>query len=445
MSTANELRHIFDVQRQHQWLLRKGTGEQRVAKLQRLRSALLEIREEIDVALASDMERPKDSAASFELDYTIKAIDETVESLPQWMAPTELEPTNQKAGDRASLVYEPRGVVLLLGPWNFPFLLVFEPLVAAFSAGNCVIVKPSEMAPASSALIARVIRAVFDEREVAVVEGDRAVAAALLDLPFDHIFLTGSPNVGRVVMAAAARHLASVTLELGGKNPAFVDQDVNMDLVVQGIATGRYFNNGQACTATDYVLLPRGRVNEFSRKMGELVMERFYSDGVFDAHNLGRFINRSNYERVISYIDGAVAKGARILFGGKTRDAEAMTLEPTIITDVPADCDLMQDEIFGPVIILVPYDDVQEIFPMVRSHSKPLAISVFSDRDEFVQAVLGNTSSGMLSINGWALTFFEPKLPFGGVNESGIGAYHGLFGFKAFSHERAFYATSSGT
>lgn len=441
MSETNEIKRLFDLQSQHQWELRKTTYEQRAATLKRLRAALLDSRDELDAALAADMGRPKQDAAAFELDFTIRAIDETLDLLLQWMAPVELEPTNKKAGDYARLIYEPRGVVLLLGPWNFPYLLVFEPLVAAIAAGNCVIVKPSEMAPANSALIARIIRKVFDEKEVAVVEGDHTVANELLDYPFDHIFLTGSPKVGRIVMAAAAKHLASVTLELGGKNPAFVDKDVNMQIVAEGIATGRFFSNGQACTASDYILLPPERINEFAETMGALVKDRFYQNGKFDPSNLGRFIDRKNYDRVTGYIDSAVARGAKVLFGGG-RDAETLTLEPTLLTDVPEDCDLMQDEIFGPVMVAVPYTNLNEVFASVRSHGKPLSTCVFSLSDDFVQAILDNTSSGMFSINGWSLPFFEPKLPFGGVNTSGIGAYHGIFGFKAFSHERAVYATT---
>ncbi|BBF99381.1 hypothetical protein Pdca_05910 [Pseudonocardia autotrophica] len=360
--------------------------------------------------------------------------------LESWMAPVPVELTVPTPGAEAFLTYEAKGTVLLFGPWNFPFHLIVKPLVAMIAAGNTVVVKPSEMAPATSALVAGIIRDVFPEEEVAVFEGDIPVATALLEKPFDHMFMTGSPNVGKVMMTAAAKHLASVTLELGGKNPAILDGTADLELAARQLATGRTMNGGQVCLSTDYVLVPNAMKDELISRIAAAFSADFYTDGEFRADAGARFVDRRNFERVTGYLDDAVAKGATVHAGGGS-DADRLVLEPTVVSGAPLDSDLMREEIFGPIVAVVGYDDLSEALELIHSHGKPLGMCVFSRDDEFVRTVLAHTSSGGVSVNNWSGNYFDDALPFGGTGASGIGRYHSVHGFRELSHERAVFRT----
>jgi aldehyde dehydrogenase (NAD+) len=357
------------------------------------------------------------------------------------MASVEVTPAPVFAGARARIVYEARGVCLVFGPWTFPFQLLFEPLVPVIAAGNTAILKPNELAPATSRISAQIIRQVFDEREVAVVEGGVEQANALLALPVDHVFFTGSPKVGRVVMASAARHLASVTLELGGKCPVVLDDTTDLAAAAATIAAARCYNSGQVCLCPDVAWVPESRRDALVGHLKDAVGAALYRDGKLDKSSYGRMVDRRNFDRVKGYLDDAVERGASVAFGGITEEDD-LTIHPTVLLDVPADARIMHEEIFGPILPVVSYRTPTEVCAAVQSGGKPLAMYVYSNDPKFVDTIVSNTSSGGVTVNGWAMHWFEPQLPFGGVNESGIGRYHGIHGFREVSHERSVFMQS---
>lgn len=440
----SEIKRVFDLQKQHQWVVKATSADVRKTKLERLKQVLLAHVEDVAEALKQDLRKPREEPMPHELAGVIADIDDALAHLDEWMRPVEIEPSPMLAGTRPVITYEPRGVCLLFGPWNFPFLLVFEPLVPMIAAGNCVIVKPNEMAPATSRLAAKIIREVFDEREVAVFEGDVPLANALLELPFDHIFFTGSPKVARSVMAAAARHLASVTLELGGKCPAIVDETVDLRKVAATIGEGRMSNAGQICLCADHVWIPETLRDEFIEHLSAFVRSRYYANDILDKSNFCRIVDARNLARVKGYLDDALARGAKVALGGQIEEGD-LTIHPTVLTDVPLDAAVMQDEIFGPILPVLTYREPREITDFMHRGGKPLAMYMFSNDQAFIDGILLNSSSGGVTVNGWALHWFESKLPFGGVNESGIGRYHGVHGFRELSHERAVVAVPGAT
>lgn len=426
-----EVERLFQLQRKHQWVMRASTADERKQRLIRLKESLLAHADEAIAAMTADLGRPAELNEVFP---PIEKIDIALSKLDEWMAPEVVEDLTRATS--AEVRWEPRGVVLLFGPWNFPIGLLFEPLVAIIAAGNTAIVKPNEVTPAASALCAKIIREVFDEREVAVVEGGVQLADILLEQPFDHIFFTGSPKVGRTVMAAAAKNLATVTLELGGKCPAIIDQTTDLDVVIPQIGGAKMINAGQVCITVDYILAPRSRVAEVASKLGEYFSENYYNGGNYVSNRAARVLNRANFDRLTGYLDDAVARGAKVAFGGAA-DAENLIVEPTILTDVPIDAEVLQQEIFGPILPIVGYDDLDGAIAHIRSGTKPLAMYIFSDGKENVDRILESTSSGGVSINGIQTNYWEDALPFGGVGDSGIGRYHGRYGFQELSNGRA--------
>jgi aldehyde dehydrogenase (NAD+) len=327
---------------------------------------------------------------------------------------------------------------LILGPWNFPLGLTFGPLAAAVAAGNCCMVKLTDLCPATAAAAGKIIRSVFDENEVALFEGDVSVAEALLELPFNHIFFTGSTRVGKLVMAAAAKHLSSVTLELGGKSPVIVDATANLEKLAADLARAKQFNGGQACICPDYVFVGKAQREALVQSFAAHVKSNLYADGEIQKENIAQIVNARNFERVKAMLEDAVAKGAVISVGGKL-DAADLTVHPTMLTDVTPDMRIMQEEIFAPLLPVMTYENIDDAISFISSRDKPLALYIYSDDQDTVESVLRRTSSGGVTVNGVFSHYLENRLPFGGVNQSGMGNYHGYFGFRAFSHERAVY------
>lgn len=434
-SLSAEAKRVFDQQKDYQWTVKETNAQERKQKLLALKEGILANADGIRHALVSDM-RKSAPEVDAELNGVLGDIEDAVANLDIWMKPVEIEPSPHFQGTHAYMAYEPRGVCLLFSAWNFPFLLLFQPLVPAIAAGNCVIAKPNEMSPATSRVAAKIIREVFDEREVAVFEGGIELANELLELPFDHVFFTGSPRVGRAVMAAAAKHLASVTLELGGKCPAVVDQASDIPLAAANIGAGRCFNSGQVCLCPEVAWVREDLVDEFVNQVRAVIENAYYVSGEINKDAFARIVDQRNFDRVRGYLDDAVKRGAKIRFGGKTEAAD-LTIHPTVLTGVPPDATIMSEEVFGPILTVMSYRDPAEIAAFVRQGGKPLALYVFSKDKDFVERILLQTSSGGVSVNGWAAHWFEPRLPFGGVNQSGIGRYHGIHGFKEMSHERS--------
>ena len=360
-----------------------------------------------------------------------------IDNLEEWMKPAIVQPS-ANPDDKAKIVYEARGVCLILGPWNFPLGLTFGPLAAAIAAGNCAMVKLTDLCPATAAMAGKIVRSVFDENEVALFEGEVSVAEALLELPFNHIFFTGSPRVGKIVMNAAAKNLSSVTLELGGKSPVVVDEGADIDKVAADLAQAKQFNGGQACISPDYVFVKEDKKDALAKGFAARVKENLYADGKLQKENIAQIVNKRNFERVKGMFDDAVAKGATVAAGGEFEESD-LTVHPTMLTDVTPQMKIMQDEIFAPVIPVMTYESLDEVIGYIEARDKPLALYIYSKDQEMVEKVLTRTSSGGVTVNGVFSHYLENKLPFGGVNHSGIGSYHGYFGFKAFSHERAVY------
>jgi aldehyde dehydrogenase (NAD+) len=354
------------------------------------------------------------------------------------MKPVEVVPSMNK-DDKAKIIYEARGVCLILGPWNFPLGLTMGPLAAAVAAGNCCIVKLSDLCPATARVASRIIKEAFDEREVAVFEGDVGVATALLELPFNHIFFTGSTRVGKLVMTAAAKHLASVTLELGGKSPVIVDEGADLQKIAGDLAAAKQFNGGQACICPDYVFVKEGQKERLIEEFQAKVKQNLYGeDGKIKKQNIAQIVNPQNFSRIKRLFDDAIAKGAKVAVGGVLEEADR-TIHPTLLTDVTPDMHIMQEEIFGPIVPVMTYRNLDDAVAYIAEHDKPLALYIYSDKQANIDKVLRGTSSGGVTVNGFFSHYLESQLPFGGVNQSGMGSYHGIFGFKTFSHERAIY------
>ncbi|OYV71024.1 MAG: aldehyde dehydrogenase [Acidiphilium sp. 21-60-14] len=431
---ALEYNSVFKAQQVRAIALRRSTYESRVAQLRRLEAAIIAHQGEIYAALQADLHKPEAEADLSEILPVLSEIRHTCRHLRRWMAPQKVSATAAMFGTKAKIRHEPKGVALIISPWNYPINLTFGPLASAIAAGCTAIIKPSELTPHCSSLIDKIIADIFDSADVAAFEGDASVATALLDLPFDHIFFTGSPAVGKIVMGAAARHLSSVTLELGGKSPVIVDETANLTKAARSIVWGKFANNGQTCIAPDYAYVHEAVMPQFV-DAARTAITAMYGDAATSA-DYCRIVNDRHFQRVNALIADAKTHGATVVAGG-TSDAAQRYIAPTLMTGVPDDAALMQEEIFGPVLPIRPYRDINQPIREINAKPKPLALYIFTKNQAQADTVIEQTSAGGSCINGAMTHFLHAKLPFGGVNNSGIGNAHGYYGFRAFSHERA--------
>jgi aldehyde dehydrogenase (NAD+) len=437
-----EIERVFAIQQAHQWKMKATTAEDRKEKLKKLKSAVEAHADEIVAAVKQDTRKPEGEIKVTEILGVIGNIQRNIDNLDEWMKPVEVVPSQNK-NDKARIVHEARGVCLILGPWNFPLGLTMGPLAAAVAAGNCCIVKLTDLCPATARVAAKLIKQAFEEKEVALFEGGVDVATALLDLPFNHIFFTGSTRVGKLVMAAAAKNLATVTLELGGKSPVIVDEDADVTKVAADLAAAKQFNGGQACISPDYVFIKEQQKSALIEEFRAKVKQNLYrDDGSIKKESIAQIVNDQNFVRIKKLFDDAVAKGAKIAVGGTLEQADR-TIHPTMLTDVTPDMQIMQEEIFAPIVPVMTYKNIDEVIEHISGRAKPLALYIYSNDRNNIDKVLSRTSSGGVTINGFFSHYLESQLPFGGVNQSGMGSYHGVFGFKAFSHERAIYMQES--
>ncbi len=432
------MKRIFDLQQQHQWNMKASSADERKTLLSQLRDAVKAHGDEIIEAVKKDTRKPEMEVGITEVANVVANIDRNINNLDEWMRPLDV-PSSLDPDDSAQILYEARGVCLILGPWNFPLGLVFGPLAAAVAAGNCCMVKLTDLCPATASVAGKIISEVFDEKEVALFEGEVDVATALLELPFNHIFFTGSTRVGKLVMAAAAKNLATVTLELGGKSPVIIDDGADVEKIAGDLAGAKQFNGGQACICPDYVFVKESQKETLVNTFREKVKENLYNeDGNIKKENIAQIVNPQNFARVKGLFEDAVAKGACVAVGGELEEGD-LTVHPTMLTDVTPDMAILQEEIFGPVLPVMTYDDLDEAIEYIERRDKPLALYVYSPDQDNIDRILKRTSSGGVTVNGVFSHYLENNLPFGGVNGSGMGSYHGHFGFKAFSHERAVY------
>ena len=437
-SVRERIAAAFERQRAHQWIVRGRSAAERVQKLRALKRAIVAHRDEILDGMFHDFRKSRTEAELSEIQLVLTELNEAISQTPRWMRPVRVGTPIHLAGTRSRIQYEPRGVVLIMAAWNYPFALLFAPLVAAVAAGNCAILRPSERVPHTSAVAARIVAEVFAADEVAIVGGDEAVADVLLGLPFDHVFFTGSTAIGRKVMAAAATHLSSVTLELGGKSPAIVDETADVPRAARSIMWGKFVNAGQTCVAPDFVLVHESRAAEFLDS-ARRALSSFYGP-TEEARNRSddfcRIIDDREWTRLSGLIEQAIAEGAAVEAGGAA-DRQDRYIAPTLLSGVRDDSVLMAGEIFGPVLPVLTYGTRDDLFRMLRSQPKPLAMYVFSRSQAHIDETLARTSAGGTVVNNCLIHLVNPGLPFGGTGESGFGSYHGRFGFEAFSHARA--------
>jgi aldehyde dehydrogenase (NAD+) len=436
-ANAAEIERIFTLQKEHQYTVAKTTARERKAKLKRLHEALLAHKQEIRDALQADFRKHQSEVDLTEIFPVTSEIKHAVRHISKWMSPRRVKTPLALFGTSSYIHYEPKGLALIIAPWNFPINLTFGPLVSAIAAGNCVIIKPSEMTPHASAITRTIVEEVFDESEVAVIEGAVETSTSLLALPFNHIFFTGSPAVGKVVMEAAAQHLASVTLELGGKSPTIVDETANIDAAASRIAWAKFTNNGQICIAPDYLFVHESKKDELLQKLKENI-EASYGLDARRSESYARIVNHRHYQRVSGYIEDAKRRGAAVAYGGGTEGSEDY-IEPTVLTEVDPSSDVMTQEIFGPVLPVYSFKSLDEPIAAINAKEKPLALYIYSKSRSNIDRIIANTRAGGTCINHSAVHFFQNNLPFGGSNNSGIGKGHGFFGFEAFSNPRGVF------
>jgi len=432
------MQQVFEAQRLTALRWRASTAAERIARIQALRQATLEQREALYEAFALDFRKPRTEVEGSELIPILDEARHAIAHLKRWMKPVRVWPTRLTLGNSAWTEAQPRGRSLIIAPWNYPLNLSLCPLISALAAGNPVVLKPSEMAPPGSALLADLVATPFPPHEVAVFEGGLPVAQALLDLPFEHIFFTGSPAVGKLVMAAAARHLSSITLELGGKSPTIVDETADLQQAAETILWGKLINAGQTCLAPDHLYVHESVKARFIAACEKVLRARYglQASDWKDSPDLARIINPRHTQRLQALLDDALQGGAQVLAGGEV-DVPRCYVAPTLIDRVPQDAALMHEEIFGPILPVIAYTDLDQVIEHINRQPKPLALYIWSQDQARVCEVLRHTSSGGACVNHCIVHVAHSGLPFGGVNNSGLGSSHGHHGFKAFSHERS--------
>jgi aldehyde dehydrogenase (NAD+) len=432
------VREVFDRQLATALRLRSSTARERIAKIRKLRDCVMAHQADLYAAGEADFHRPAPEMDMTELAVVQAEARDAMRHLKRWMRPHKVWPTFAALGTRAHVRYEPRGRCLIISPWNYPLNLTFGPLVSAIAAGNTAIIKPSELTPRHSALIVKIVAEVFQPDEVAVFEGDAAVSTALLALPFDHIFFTGSPAIGKVVMAAAAKHLTSVTLELGGKSPTIIDESADLTAAARNICWGKFTNAGQTCIAPDYIYVHESVHDRFVAKLREAVVAAYGESPQAQAANpdLAHVVNSRHVARLSGLLNDAVQRGAKTVCGNVVAP-EQNFIAPTVLTDVPPGSTIMREEIFGPLLPVLRYSHVDDAIAAINAQPKPLALYIWSRDRARTEHILQNTTAGGTCINSTVQHFLHGNLPFGGVNNSGQGNAHGFYGFRAFSHERA--------
>ncbi|MDA9592526.1 aldehyde dehydrogenase family protein [Porticoccaceae bacterium] len=433
----NQIDDLFARQQCYALELRKSDYKQRLAVLDRFEQAFRQSEEKIYQSAADDFSKPQAEVDMSEIMAVLAELKHVRKNLKKWMKPVSVMPTASMIGTSSKIVKEPKGVTLVVSPWNYPFNLTFGPMIWSIAAGNTVIIKPSEMTPNMSAVIADIVERAFRPEEVSLFQGEADVASYLTALPFDHIFFTGSPAVGKHVMAAAAKNLTSVTLELGGKSPVIVDKSVNIKKAVQSIAWGKFSNNGQTCIAPDYLYVHESVKDQFVSELTACVEKQYgLGTNAKDNGDYCKVVNTSHYNRINRLLDDAKSKGGKLITGGQIDDAGRF-IAPTLIEGMASDSAIMEEEIFGPLLPVITFSNIEEVIDVVNSKPKPLALYIYSTDKRNIDKVLCETSAGDTCVNQTMMHFLHHNLPFGGVNNSGIGKSGGVWGFNAFTHERS--------
>lgn len=433
------INELFNLQNKSKIDLKSTTAKDRIIKLDRLQKWILKNRNEIKTALYNDFKKPLEETDLSEIYPVLAEIKYAKNHLAKWMKIRQAKRTLTLFSHSAYTNYEAKGIVLIISPWNFPFMLTITPLVSAIAAGNSVIIKPSEVSVNTSEFLSKMISELFSEKEVAVVQGNKDIVTELLSFPFDHIFFTGSTEVGRIIAKSAAANLTSCTLELGGKSPVIIDETADLRSAAEKIVWGKFLNKGQTCVAPDYVLV---KIN-VREKFTDLLIEninKFYEinkNPIELSPGYARVINGHHHSRLVELVDNAISNGSSILYGGN-HDKNNRFIEPTIILTNCTNCKISEDEIFGPLLPIVEFEEIGEAIEWINNKTSALAIYIFSKNKTVIKKIEAFTQSGGIGINEVVLQFSHQHLPFGGVRHSGIGRSHGFAGFQTFSNERSY-------
>jgi len=419
--------------------------QNRARRLRALRTWIKTNRHLIQQAIFQDFRKPPSEVDTTEIFPALSEIKVALSNLGQWAKSKKVDAPFTLLGTRSMISYEPKGLCLIISPWNYPFNLSVGPLVSALAAGNNVILKPSEVTSNTSALIAKMCNEIFSAKEVVVFEGGPEVSQELLKLPFDHIFFTGSPSIGKIVMKAAAENLSSVTLELGGKSPTIVSASAKLKEAAQRIAVGKFINSGQTCIAPDYILVHQSVASKFIEHLKKQIQQLFADKGktILASPNYARVVNDKHFKRLNSLLAEALNSGAKLEVSGEVDQSERF-MHPMVLSQVSLESRIMQEEIFGPILPIISYQTMDEVITIINEKPKPLALYFFGSNKREQSRIKQETSSGALCINDCAIHFLNHNLPFGGVNNSGIGKSHGYYGFLSFSNEKAIVKQRAG-
>ncbi|WP_198520871.1 aldehyde dehydrogenase [Alteribacter populi] len=402
----------------------------RIEQLTKLKEAIKEKEDLIIEAAYRDLGKSKREAFLTEIGFLYSELKDMIKNVPTWSQIRKERTALTHVGSTSYIYKEPYGVALIIGPWNYPFHLVMAPLIGAIAAGNTAILKPSELTPFTSAVIREIIDETFQEEYIAVREGDAEAAKELLDLNTDYIFFTGSVQVGKKVMEAASKHLTPVTLELGGKSPAIVMKDADVKLAAKRIVWGKFINAGQTCVAPDYILVQEKAKRKLYKYLVKYI-KKFYGQDVSQNKDYPRIVNEKHHDRITALLDEE-----KIMYGGE-HDRDERFIAPTIMDNVTFDDPVMEEEIFGPILPLVSFEEAHDVIDMVRQRPNPLALYLFTEKKQTESLIFSNLSFGGGCVNDTLMHITSPHLPFGGVGESGMGAYHGKASFDTFTHEKS--------
>ena len=441
MSINTEIKRIYEVQSnpKNVLALRNSSYQDRIAKIKSIYNYILNKsnHDRIAEALYKDLRKSNEEVITTEMTPVILTIKEVCKKLKHWMKDEHVPSPVTMVGMSSFIKYESKGNILIIGPWNYPFQLAIYPLVYAIASGNTAIIKPSEFSSNTANAISIMIKELFDENEVAVVEGGIPEATALLALPFNHIHFTGSPKVGKIVMEAAAKNLTAVTLELGGKSPVIIDGSTNLNSTAEKVCWGKTLNSGQTCIAPDFALVQENALDGFVEGF-KRACEKFYDPdkkGIDQSKDYGRIINDTNFDRVQALLEDAKENGAKVEFGGEVNKQDRY-IQPTLLSNINMEMKIMQDEIFGPILPVVPFKNKEDVTELLNSFPSPLALYIMSNNKDNTKYFLDYTVAGGTCINELMLTSVNPHLPFGGVNNSGVGKTGGKHSFMDFSNQR---------
>lgn len=410
----------------------------RKEQLKKLSKAIKSYESDISEALYTDLGKNKVEAYATEIGITLKSIKNARKELKNWTKTKNVDTPLYLFPTKSYIKKEPYGTVLIIAPFNYPFQLVFEPLIGAIAAGNTAIIKPSELTPNVARVIKRLINETFDANYIEVIEGGIEETQTLIHLPFDYVFFTGSENVGKIVYQAASENLVPVTLEMGGKSPVIVDETANIKVASERICFGKFTNAGQTCVAPDYILVHESVKDDLITALSKTLRE-FYGQNIQQSPDYGRIVNLKHYHRLTSLLNSAQMN---IVFGGHS-DEDERYIEPTLLDHVTNDSAIMQEEIFGPILPILTYQSLDEAIAFIHQRPKPLSLYLFSEDENATQRVINELSFGGGAINDTLMHLANPKLPFGGVGASGMGRYHGKYSFDTFTHEKSYIFKST--